>query len=439
MKKTILFTILCMVSSLFAQNFTGDGGRGMSIAMLTPTAQGLTTAELYLPNMIQGSLIANFVKFSAISVVDRMNLQAVLAETESGVYTQDADYGHLGQLASVDYVLIGSITKIQTGFTLQLQIIETRQATVGQTKASFSGLFTLTEMENATATHKASIELLTQLGVALSENARNELSRSESNVSIAAQKALAQGIIAKTEVEALSYFFQAAAIDPSLLEATTRSASLQANISTGNIGADLRNDVAWRKQWIDRLTELEQFIDNINRSGVSPFRFFYSNDIMRGDIDYKKESTTLSIISSLRVDDTWSKPISEVVRTVNAGLISTGKVIDWGLGNWPQKQITKLKPFSKQNRKFTIVLELVNDKNKVIGKQTVKFTPFWQINLNENFRVQTSDREIRRINFQNVKANDITDNLTIRVASVNGINPEIVSREGRLQIISGKV
>ena len=442
MKKLVIIILIVIFVTLNAQNYIGDGGKGISLAMLPASGQGLTETDNYLPNMIQGALIANFVKFSAISVVDRLKLETVLHETESGIYATDADYGRLGQVASVDCILTGTITKTQSGYTIQLQIIETRHATVGRTRASFSEQFTLTEVENAIAINKASLELLTQLGVRLTESAKNELKGSEPTVNIDAQRALARGIVAQkqgTEVSALSYFYQAAAFDPSLLEATNRSSILQANISTNNIGVDLRNDVARRKRWVDRLTELENHIHNINHSGATPFIFYYTSDIHKGNIDYKKETATLSIESALTSDDIRLNSISKVVKMVFNGLNSTGRKSDWGLADWPSQQVTKLKPFTKQKKDFTIVIELMNDKQKSIGRETIKSSVFWEMDLNDSFKMQTSPRDNKIISFKNVNINDITENLSLKIISVNGKEPEAQAQTGVLQIVSGEI
>jgi hypothetical protein len=66
------------------------------------------------------------------------------------------------------------------------------------------------------------------------------------------------------EVAALVYLNQATALEPSLVrEVKSRSAVISANITSRNIGTDARNDVAWRKQWLDRLTETEKLFNRI--------------------------------------------------------------------------------------------------------------------------------------------------------------------------------
>jgi hypothetical protein len=55
--------------------FSGDGGKGKSIAILVPRASGLTEAQDYIPALVQGELVSNFSGYSALSVLDRQRLR----------------------------------------------------------------------------------------------------------------------------------------------------------------------------------------------------------------------------------------------------------------------------------------------------------------------------------------------------------------------------
>jgi len=238
--------------------FTGDGGKGKSIAILAPKSSGLAANQNYLPALVQGEFVSNFSGYSAISVLDRQKLDEVYAEQLSGYYNDNAGLD-LGHLQETDYVQTGSITRTATGYALQIQIIKTADK---MTAASYSGTCTFAELDNLTGVRRASLELLQKMGVTFTERAKMELSGAAADNQINAQTALAQGITAQrggTEVAALSYFFQASNYDPSLLEASARSTVLAANISSGNIGNDTRNDIQWRKDWIARLEETETF------------------------------------------------------------------------------------------------------------------------------------------------------------------------------------
>jgi hypothetical protein len=70
----------------------------------------------------------------------------------------------------------------------------------------------------------------------------------------------------------------------------------------------------------------------------------------------------------------------------------------------------------------------------VIGRQTLQAGGSWGLNWSGRPRVEMSNADRKTLNFQNVNANDITDNLTIRVASVNGTDAETAAINGVLQI-----
>jgi uncharacterized protein (TIGR02145 family) len=97
----------------------------------------------------------------------------------------------------------------------------------------------------------------------------------------------------------------------------------------------------------------------------------------------------------------------------------------------------------KRTQDFSVVFELLNNQNKVIGRQTLQASGSWGFGWSETWRdwknryrpkVSFSSPAKKTVNFQNVNANDITDKMTIRVASANGTDAEIAAKTGSLQI-----
>jgi len=126
-----------------------------------------------------------------------------------------------------------------------------------------------------------------------------------------------------------------------------------------------------------------------------------------------------------------------VLNAIYDGLEGTKRKAVWGLDNWPQQGVTNLKPFDRQTKTFSIVAELLNSRNQVIGRQTFQMEGYWQLNLNNRPITVIVSPDVQKIvNFTNVKANDITDSLTIRIVSVNGTPAETAARNGVLQIIA---
>ena len=86
MKAVLTWLLLFLLVSVpgWAQSspfWTGDGGRGMSLAILLPEGRGFNAEEEYLRELVQGVLVTNIKKFSAIDVRDRVSLDRVIKET----------------------------------------------------------------------------------------------------------------------------------------------------------------------------------------------------------------------------------------------------------------------------------------------------------------------------------------------------------------------
>ena len=439
-----------------AQKWTGDGGRGRSITILPPRAIGLSEDQAYLPDYVANELLSNFRSFSAMTLFDRVNNQRQYEELLSGYYADDDEAGmDLGNLASTDYMLLGDIIRTSTGYALQLTINRNKDKT---TEASYSGTVSIAELDNLVGVRKASLDLLPKMGVQLTAEARTELTIAATANHVTAQTALAQGITAQrqgTEVVALNYFSVAAAFDPSLLEAVTRSSILTANISSGNIGDDARNDIAWRRDWIARLTETEQLFNNYFNDFLKTippmsFSLYYTGNIRQiGEINYRNETVTLSGISAKLIPSrNWVQSIEPVfqpmqasLQTVLDGLNATRRKTVWGLGNWPEQGSFNLQPFGRrQTQNFSIAVELLNNHNQVIGKQTFQTSCSYILPVPLPGRgaqkIQVIMDDINTVNFPNVNANYITENMTIRIAAVNGTDAETAARNGVMQIMA---
>jgi hypothetical protein len=295
----------------------------------------------------------------------------------------------------------------------------------------------VSELDDQTAVQKASLDLLTQMGVQLTVDARTELSTANSREVIIAQTALARGITAQrqgTEIAALSYYFQAATYDPSLMEAANRSSILNANISSGNIGSDVRNDIQWRRDWVARLTETEQYFDSFNRTESMPYTLFYTTEIKQGAVNYQNETVALSIETHLHGSDIWTVSIERALQAVYDGLDATKRKDTWGLASWPRQGVTSQNAFARRSGNFSVVFELLNDQNKVIGRQTLQTSGSWELNWSGRPVVNVNADDRKTLNFQNVNANDISDRMSIRVATINGADAETAARNGVLQI-----
>jgi hypothetical protein len=418
------------------QNWTGEGGKGTSLAILAPKASGLEENQSYLPVLVQGEFVSNFSGFSAIEILDRERLDDQYAELLSGYYDDSAQAGFdLGRLTPTTHIMGGNITRTETGYALQMQITKSADK---MTIASYSGTFTFAELDNLTGIRRASLDLLQKMGVTLTAQAQGELAGAAEQNRINAQTALARGITAQsqgTEVTALSYYFQAAAFDSSLTEAISRSSILNANISSENIGGRVRDDIQWRRDWVARLTETEQLFDSFNRTESMPYTLFYlSDEIKQGTVNYQNDTVTLSIETHLHGSGVWTLSIERALQAVYDGLEATKRKDTWGLASWPRQGVTSLNAFTRRNGNFSVVFELLNNQNKVIGRQTLQSGGSWELNWSGRPIVNVNADERKTLNFQGVNANEITDSMTIRIATINGIEAETAARNGVLQI-----
>jgi hypothetical protein len=409
--------------------FSGDGGKGMSIAILAPRTTGFTANQNYLPALVQGELVSNFSGYSAISVLDRQRLDDQYAELFSGYYDDNAQAGlDLGRLTPTDYIMGGNITKTATGYALQIQITKSADK---MTMASYSGACTFAELDNLTGIRRASLELLQKMGVTLTAKTQEELSGAAAAKHINAQTALAQGITAQksgTVVEALSHFIQSSNYDPNLAEAASRMNILSASISSGNIGEDTRNDIAWRKQWLERLQEAETFFANYIKE--LPYYLVYETNIKQGEINYQNETVKLSFWMGLLRDDQWVNTIIEVMRTVESGLMATGRAATWGI-DWPDKSVGTPSPFTDKANNFAVVVDIINEQGKSIGRQTINIPAGYFIRSGTIIPKQWE----RDVPFPAVDANSITDRLTIRITSIDGTPAETAARQKRISIM----
>jgi tetratricopeptide (TPR) repeat protein len=421
--------------------YTGAGGKGTSITITAPTAKGLADDQNHLPEVVQGEFMSNFSGYSGISVFDRMNLDRIYEEQLGGHYDENDLAGlDLGHLTSTDYIMNSSITKMAAGYALQVQVTKS----IGKMMAaSYSGTCSFAELDNLTGVRRASRELLEELGVALSEKAKTELDGAAAEQAVNAQVALSKGIEAikkGTVVEALSYFVQSRSYDPQLAEAVSRANIVSANISSGNIGADARNDIAWRKAWLERLTECEQWVTNYVKNTPVPTYLYYTTDLKQEDIDYNRETLSISIEEiALRVDDRydWAAPIIGVVNPIYAGLKATGRASAWEVGNWPNSNVARgLAALGNKIPEYDTVIELVNEAGEVIGRRSVRLSAGWRTGFRNGGVTSGWNETATGVRFTGVDANKITDRLSIRIASLNGKGAEEAAKANGVSIVT---
>jgi hypothetical protein len=300
--------------------YSGDGGNGMSLAILTPEAPGLSANEAYLATLVQGVLVEDFSKFSAIDVLDRQSLDKIIMEGESGLYPADSGFARFGELSPTQYVLSGSLAKTPVGYQLRLTVSDSKTA---KTLAAYTGSASRDALDDFSAIKAASRDLLAQMGVELTDTGKEAL-RGVDQKSRSAETALAKGVSAQrggSAVAALNYYSTAGSLNPGLAEAEQRLAALTREIKGGDIGEDIRNDIQRRNAWIQLLDEAEAFYRE------NPFYdLVYCIKPEIGKTDYDRNTTPVSYA-------VWLEPNTgyTALLTIIRALMSTGKAEDWGL------------------------------------------------------------------------------------------------------------
>jgi hypothetical protein len=419
--------------------FEGDGGKGLTLAVLVPTGKGLAASEQYLLPLVQGSMTGDFNKYSAITIIDRQNLEKILNEqvqSASGIYTEE-DYIHIGKLTNARHILTGSITKISSGSLIIEFSISNAESGVREVSYPPKTVSPLA-LENLSAIKEVSADILEQLGVKLTDIGKQTLLKVEDTRTINAETALSKAITAQkngTVVEALSYYFQAVNYDSSLSETASRLNILSANVSSGNIGADVRNDIQWRKQWIERLTEAEQYYADYMKNFTPSYYLIFSTNLQHGNSDYENETVSINFTIELFPDAKLFDTPEKVINLIRDGLLATKRNMEWGL-DWPAKALSKNTPFvDDYATNFTVVVELKNDEGQVIGKQSVVLNGGWGVEVESSLRIfPFLDRQ--NIFFPSVNANLITDKLIINLVSVNGLSHEVAAEKKNISIMS---
>ena len=415
------------------QNWTGDGGSGMSISILAPQTTGLAANQAYLPALVQGEFVSNFSGFSAISVLDRMRLDEQYAELLSGYYSDDAEAGmDLGHLTPTTHIMGGSITRTAAGFVLQMHITKSSDKT---TVASHSGTITFAELDNLSGIRRASLDLLEKMGVTLTAQAQEQLSGAAAANHVNAQTALARGIVAQrggNTIETMARFYEAASYDPSLAEAVARANTMSASIRTGSIGENIRNDIAWRDEWVKILTDAAAFL-RANPPVIATV--IYDANLTQENINYQSRTADFSFdieVNGLNYPQAYVKMIEDI----NAGLEATGRNGDWRLSRLDPQNI-----WDERGRVgISFRADLLNDTGRIIASTNSATTSITSIrgtrgseidNLGEiSFHrvrtIRSNDTLFNHIRPEyeyplratfRVNAGDISDRMTIRLTA----------------------
>ncbi|GHV11775.1 hypothetical protein FACS189491_03610 [Spirochaetia bacterium] len=416
-------------------DITGNDGAGLSLTVLAPQGKNLGSDDSDLPDIVLSTITSGFTKFSKIDTVDWQSRINVWNENERLEYKEDSTISKAGEVPHTQYVLQGDITKTGAGYLLDLKITDTQTNTVN--KAAHNKIYSKEQLEDTSGAKAATADLLVQMGVKLPAEGEREL-RAVKEAERQSDIASAKGVIAErngAEVEALSYYIKSASYDPSSIVAASRLNILQADITSGSMGQNVRNEIQWQNQWKTRLTEAEQFFTAYTKQPI-PYSIVYSANLQRGSIDFDRETVDISGITiDLVPDAKWflNAPM-QVIDVVRDGLLATGHSEAWKI-NWPRSSITS-GVFSGRNDTFSIVVELLNDRGVSLGSQSITLQGGWYVDSYSPFQIILRMNGQQKIGFSRVNANLISDNLSVRIKSIDGVDAARVARDKSIAILT---
>jgi multidrug efflux pump subunit AcrA (membrane-fusion protein) len=156
--------------------YTGDGGKNISITIKVLTAEGLPSGLSNTHILAYRGLIDNFKNYSGIFIRRDLDFDnSLYREILSGYYDDDDEAGSdLGHLNMTNYMMTGSISQSPSGYHFSLQI-ENTAANDKSVAFSFAANCTYSDLSDLSIVNRASLDLLEQMGVELTERARVEL------------------------------------------------------------------------------------------------------------------------------------------------------------------------------------------------------------------------------------------------------------------------
>jgi len=270
--------------------YSGDGGKGITIAVPRPVMQNSTRADNWMPQLFQDLLTGDLAKFSAMKVIDRANEQMVLAEqnnSASGNYSDD-DYIKIGNLTNAQYIVAGNIQNVSGRYNVSFRINNTE---TNEIKATFNKAYPIGDIETGFAAKEAVKELLAGMGVTLTEAGEESLLVIQ-QVEVRATTYLAKGMAEEkkgSDVEALAFYLQALESNPRMNEAEKHIQSF----ATMPLGASIRERANHAQLQIDRWNKIFNDLELYVRTNIPICVYDFSIVEEKINVSYNRVELTL--------------------------------------------------------------------------------------------------------------------------------------------------
>ncbi|WP_010256180.1 cell surface protein [Treponema primitia] len=409
--------------------FTGDGGKGIVIAVPAPALENSTPANNWIPQFFQDLMTGDFARFSAMTVLDRVNESLTVAEQklqENGNYS-DEDYISIGHLTNAHYVVVGTIRSISGRYSVSFRIndIETNEI-----RASFNKQYSPQDVEGGLAAKETVQELLAGIGVVLTSEGERQL-LAIPKIEVRASFQLARGMAAEqrndSQVEALAYFYQAITTNPNMREANQHIENFANATPPSSIRERaewaLAQKAKWEKIWADLATYVN---DNL-------LIVVYDFSTISDQFDARSNTVDITVTPGIKiipnrtvlavwktVTDNWRniKNLDENKSWANSVTMADGIIGPTHIGGSNSGQYTiNVALYDDYGDRIALSRDIHNtnrDKVHFYGNRNTDLAAFQALAQIKYY----NDASFYPLIFNRIKLDNVTDNLSAKVDSI---------------------
>jgi hypothetical protein len=402
-----------------------------SIGIRLPAGQGLADSEKYLLTMVRTTLNTNFSKFAqghiTVTNVDEADEAALKEEVQKSLEGSDDELSLTSRI-SARALMTGTIIKVgEKLFNLDFRITDTEGHAI---LASYNKNHSDIELTGGIAVNKMTEYFLQELGVRLNDAGKLALLGNSNE----AETALAKGraaVDAGKGLEAMNYLYNAENFDTTKQEAAGSLAAVQTqNKEDLGAGAQIADFFERQDLWQGRLNEYNEFYRS-----HPPFELFYTPPTpsnMRGSGDSRAYDLAFKV--GLR----WSQTQIDIMERVLGEYILDGlyqnsrdDITTWELKGLPEDSDLFTGP---GNFNFDLVINVENERGEVIisGPMTLNGSLY-----RYEDRIYADCTQELSATFPGIPyvKEQITPQLYIRIASINGIDIKTVGENGFTRVV----
>jgi hypothetical protein len=403
-----------------------------SIGIRQPTAENLAENEGYISGMVRTTLNNNFRKFAGgyitVTNVDEEDEAALQTEVSKSLASSDEEALSTEGRIAARALMTGKIIKIgEKRFNLDFSITDTETHEV---LAGYNQNHSDIELTDGIAVNKMTESFLRDLGVRLNEAGKLALlgNSNEAETALAKGRAAAE---AGRGLEAMNYLYNAENFDTTKQEAAGSLSEVQTqNRETLGVGAQIAEFFGRQALWQGRLDEFNEFYRS-----HPPFELYYTPPTP-GNMRGSGESRAYDL--SFKIGLRWSQNQIDVMeRVLNEYILdelynnSAEDIALWELKGLPEDSDLFTGP---GNFNFNLIINVENERGEVIvsGPMVLSGSLY-----RYNGHIYADCTQEFSATFQSIKyiPEQITDQLYIRIASINDIDIKTVGENGFTRVV----